>query len=166
MEYIRIAEHTVQSLATSTTPTGYTNTGSINKRILTSQVLHPVRLVQTVDCTYFTINTLTPFTTTRHIGTTIVNAGNDITQISQILVPHASTPRILYGRAGRFAIDVKNQRIFLVRIKIHRLNHPTVQSPIFRLNLEEFLRLQTQCFKLFLSLGIIGNHTHTLVSRE
>jgi len=84
-----------------------------------------------------------------------------------MLVPQTATaPYILYGRAGRLAINVQNHRILLVRIKVGRFDHPSVEQEFAGAYLEKFLRLKAQCLVLLLGLRIVGNQTDMLVSRE
>lgn len=136
VEDVRITEHGVQRLTSTAAPSGNADTIRIDKRITACHILDASCLVFGSKRADFTIDTFAPFTAAWSVGSSVVDADNDISEVGDILVPEvAAAPYVLYGRTGRFAIDLYDDGVFLCRIEVDRFDHPGIQFEVARRSL-------------------------------
>ena len=91
-------------------------------------------------------------------GATIVEAHDDVPLLGQHLVPEVgrTTPTIDNGLAGRFAVNVHEQRVLLLRIESLGLDAIAVQlDPVFNLDLKKIDGLQLELFELLAECCVI-----------
>ncbi len=167
MEDVRITEHRVQCLASAAAPSGNADTVRVDKRVTACHILDASCLVFGCECADLAIDAFTPFAAARSVGSSVVDADNDISEVGDILVPEITTaPYILYGRTGRFAIDLYDDGVFLCRIEVDRFDHPSIQFEIAGGHFDELFRVQPQRSILFACLCIVLYHPYRLMLGE
>ena len=74
-------------------------------------------------------------------------------------MPHivARAPVVLHSRAGRFTIDMKNDRILFLRIKLNGFDHPAIQHHRTNIYFEKFLWTETQFTDTAFQFLVIGH---------
>src|SRR6185503_608159 len=129
---IRITKHRIKRRRAAAAPTPNRDPRRVDKRPLVDRP-DCIRLVLRTDDPYFAIDDLAPAAAARRRRAAIVDAHHDVTLLREQPVPHKvkAAPLIEYRLSGRFAIDVEQNRIALIRIEIGRLDHPAIKLHAF-----------------------------------
>src|SRR5262249_12719384 len=96
----------------------------------------------------------------------IVEAEHEVSEGSNVAVEEGAVPApaVERGLPRWFAVDVHQDRVFLRRIKVGRLDHPTVyHDTVAGIDLEELRRRCEELRDLLLGFCVIAAHTCGLV---
>ncbi len=164
----RMLEHQVQGGGAAAAPAPDRHAGRIDVRPAADDLACCRGLILRGDDTDFVVNRFAPLAAAGRRCAAIVDAGDEIPLLRQKLMPEhaAAAPAIEHGLAGRLAVNIKEQRVFLRRIEIRRFHHPAVQDqPVADIDAEE-LRLNPERLDFPPQLGIVGQHANTGVPRQ
>src|SRR6266567_5855186 len=129
---IWIAKDRIKTGRTSAAPTPNTDARRVNEWPFADGP-GGVCLILRIKQSHFAIDRLAPGPAARRRRAAIVDTEDYVALLRQHPMPHKrpSAPIVNNGLRRRFAIDIKQNGVMFVRVKIRRLDHPTVQLHAF-----------------------------------